>query len=70
MKFVAAPSILVILATSGAAEAIFRPPTASHALSTLKTPTGWLLGTSMRGGSMGKLCSVVVLHTRNVAILN
>jgi len=53
MKFVAAPTILVLLAAgTTAVDAVFAPSRTNHALSTLSQYPGWLQGSMMRGGSM------------------
>jgi hypothetical protein len=58
MKFVAAPLILAILAASTAVDAVFSPPKANGVVSSLSQYPGWLLGNTLRGGSMGKHCRI------------
>lgn len=55
MKFVAAPTILAILAAGTAVDAVFSPTKADYALSKFSQNPGWFLGNMMRGGSMGKI---------------
>ncbi len=55
MKFVAAPTILAVLAAGTAVDAILAPPKATHAaLLKFSQQYGWMLGSTLRGGSMGK----------------
>lgn len=54
MKFVAAPAVIAMWALGSTVDAIFAAPKRAQIVSA-PSCSGWLMSSSLRGGSMGKL---------------